>query len=317
MALKLEEKKVVVAEVNAVAAKALSVVGAENRGLTVTQMTDLRAKARKAGVYLRIVKNTLARKAVAGTSFECISPALKGPIVLAFSNDDPGAAARIVKAFAKDNDKLVTTLVSLGGQLLKPDSLERVAALPTRAQALSQMLGVLKAPIAKFVGTLAAPNSKLVRTLAAVLEAKKSGAAQAADELNLIHLETIMAVTKDEILDSISKMTVMEVVELIADMEKKFNVTAAAPVAAAAAGAGAAAAPAAEAQTEFTVTMTEFGANKVGVIKVIREITGLGLKEAKDLVEGAPSTVKEGIPKADADTIKKKLEDAGAKAAIK
>jgi large subunit ribosomal protein L7/L12 len=126
-----------------------------------------------------------------------------------------------------------------------------------------------------------------------------------------------MAVTKDEILDSISKMTVMEVVELIADMEKKFNVTAAAPVAAAAAGGGAAAAPAAEAQTEFTVTMTEFGANKVGVIKVIREITGLGLKEAKDLVEGAPSTVKEGIPKADADAIKAKLEAAGAKAAIK
>ena len=124
-----------------------------------------------------------------------------------------------------------------------------------------------------------------------------------------------MAVTKDEILDAISKMSVMEVVELISDMEKKFNVTAAAPVAAAAAGG--AAAPAAEAQTEFTVTMTEFGANKVGVIKVIREITGLGLKEAKDLVEGAPSTVKEGIPKADAETIKKKLEDAGAKAAIK
>ena len=126
-----------------------------------------------------------------------------------------------------------------------------------------------------------------------------------------------MAVTKDQILDSISKMTVMEVVELIADMEKKFNVTAAAPVAAAAVGGGGAAAPAAEAQTEFTVTMTEFGANKVGVIKVIREITGLGLKEAKDLVEGAPSTVKEGIPKADAETIKTKLEAAGAKAAIK
>lgn len=125
-----------------------------------------------------------------------------------------------------------------------------------------------------------------------------------------------MAVTKDEILDAISKMSVMDVVELIADMEKKFNVTAAAPVAAAAAG-GAAAAPVAEVQTEFTVTLTEFGANKVGVIKVIREITGLGLKEAKDLVEGAPSTVKESIPKADAEAIKKKLEDAGAKAAIK
>jgi len=176
MALKLEEKKVVVAEVNAVAAKALSVVGAENRGLTVTQMTELRAKARKEGVYLRIVKNTLARKAVAGTAFECIAPALKGPIVLAFSNDDPGAAARIVKAFAKDNEKLVTTLVSLGGQMLKPQDIDRVASLPTRAQAISKLLGVLQAPISKLVGTIAAPHAKLVRTLAALLELKKAEA---------------------------------------------------------------------------------------------------------------------------------------------
>jgi large subunit ribosomal protein L10 len=179
MALKLEEKKVVVAEVNAVAAKALAVVGAENRGLTVGQMTELRAKARKEGVYLRVVKNTLARKAVAGTPFECIATALKGPVVLAFSNDDPGAAARIVKAFAKDNEKLVTTLVSLGGQMLKPQDIDRVALLPTRAQAVSQLLGVLKAPISKLVGTIAAPHAKLVRTLAAVLEAKKGGAAAA------------------------------------------------------------------------------------------------------------------------------------------
>jgi large subunit ribosomal protein L7/L12 len=127
-----------------------------------------------------------------------------------------------------------------------------------------------------------------------------------------------MAVSKEDILDAIAKMSVMEVVELISDMEKKFGVTAAAPVAVAAAAGGAgAAAPAAEEQTEFTVTMSEFGANKVGVIKVIREITGLGLKEAKDLVEGVPSTVKEGVSKADAETIKKKLEDAGAKVAIK
>jgi large subunit ribosomal protein L7/L12 len=127
-----------------------------------------------------------------------------------------------------------------------------------------------------------------------------------------------MAVSKDDILDAISKMSVMEVVELISDMEKKFNVSAAAAVAVAAApGAAAAAAPAAEEKTEFNVTMSEFGANKVGVIKVIREITGLGLKEAKDLVEGVPSTVKEGVSKADAEAIKKKLEDAGAKVAIK
>ena len=128
-----------------------------------------------------------------------------------------------------------------------------------------------------------------------------------------------MAVSKDEILEAISNMSVLQVVELIADMEKKFGVTAAAPVAAAAApAAGAAAAAPAEEQTEFTVTLKEYPADKkVTVIKVIREITGLGLKEAKDLVEGVPSQVKESIPKADAEAIKKKLEDAGAAAEIK
>jgi large subunit ribosomal protein L7/L12 len=128
-----------------------------------------------------------------------------------------------------------------------------------------------------------------------------------------------MAVSKDEVLDAIAKMSVIEVVELIADMEKKFGVTAAAPVAMAAgpAAAGAAAAPAEE-QTEFTVTLKEYPADKkVTVIKVIREITGLGLKEAKDLVEGAPSTVKESISKADVEVIKKKLEEVGAKVEVK
>ena len=124
-----------------------------------------------------------------------------------------------------------------------------------------------------------------------------------------------MAASKEDILNAISNMTVMEIVDLVKMMEDKFGVTAAAPMAMVAAGA-AAAAPVVEEQTEFTVTMTSFGANKVGVIKVIREITGLGLKEAKDLVEGVPSMVKDSIPKADADALKKKLEDAGAAAEI-
>ena len=128
-----------------------------------------------------------------------------------------------------------------------------------------------------------------------------------------------MAASKEDILDAISNMSVMEIVDLVKMMEEKFGVTAAAPVAMVAAGAaaGGAAAPAAEEKTEFTVHMTSFGANKVGVIKVIREITGLGLKEAKDLVEGVPSVVKDSIPKADAEAIKKKLDDAGAAAEIK
>jgi len=126
-----------------------------------------------------------------------------------------------------------------------------------------------------------------------------------------------MAISKEELIDALSNLKVLEVVDLVKALEEKWGVSAAAAVAVAAAPAAGAAAPAAEEQTEFTVTMTSFGANKVGVIKVIREITGLGLKEAKDLVEGVPSQVKDGVPKAEADTIKKKLEEAGAAAEIK
>src|ERR1700739_454360 len=145
MTLNLEDKKALVAEVAAVASKAQSVVAAEYRGLTVGQMTELRAKARGQGVYMRVVKNTLARKALAGTSFESVGPRLKGPLVLAFSKDDPGAAARVVKDFAKSNEKLIATLVSLGGQILAGAHVAKVVSLPTREQALSMLLGTLKA----------------------------------------------------------------------------------------------------------------------------------------------------------------------------
>lgn len=177
MALKLEDKKALVAQVAEVAARAQSVVAAEYRGLTVGQMTELRAKARRQGVYMRVVKNTLARKALAGTSFESVGAKLKGPLVLAFSKDDPGAAARVVKDFAKAHDKLVATLVSLGGQVLSATELERVASLPTREQALSMLLGVLKAPMSKLVRTLAEPPAKLARTLAAVRDQKQAAGA--------------------------------------------------------------------------------------------------------------------------------------------
>ena len=177
MPLNLEDKKALVTEMSAVASKAQSVVAAEYRGLSVGQMTELRAKARASGVYMRVVKNTLARKALAGTSFETVGPKLKGPLVLAFSKDDPGAAARVVKAFAKDNDKLKATLVSLGGQVLPGTDIEKVASLPTREQALSQLLGLLKQPITKFVQTLAAPQTKLVRTLVALRDQKQSAGA--------------------------------------------------------------------------------------------------------------------------------------------
>jgi large subunit ribosomal protein L7/L12 len=126
-----------------------------------------------------------------------------------------------------------------------------------------------------------------------------------------------MAISKEELIDALSQLKVLEVVDLVKALEEKWGVSAAAAVAVSAAPGAAAAAPVVEEKTEFNVTMTSFGANKVGVIKVIREITGLGLKEAKDLVEGVPSSVKEGVPKAEAEAIKKKLEEAGAAAEIK
>jgi len=175
--LNLEDKKALVKEVAEVASTAQSVVAAEYRGITVSQMTELRAKARAQGVYMRVVKNTLARKAMVGTSFESLGAQLKGPLVLAFSKDDPGAAARVVKDFSKSNEKLVATLVSLGGDVLPGKDLEKVASLPTREQALSMLLGTLKAPIEKFVRTVAAPHTKLVRTVTAVRDAKQAAGA--------------------------------------------------------------------------------------------------------------------------------------------
>lgn len=174
MALTRAQKEAVVAEVADVAAKAYSVVGAEYRGITVERMTDLRAKAREAGVYLKVVKNTLARRAVEGTEFECTQDALVGPMMLAFSLEDPGAAARVIKAFAKDENALQVKMVSVGGKLLPAGDIERLATMPTREQALSMLMGTMKAPIEKLVRQLAAPQSKLVRTLVAVREQKEA-----------------------------------------------------------------------------------------------------------------------------------------------
>lgn len=174
MALNLEQKKAVVAEVAEVAAKALAAVAAEYRGLTVEEMTDLRVKARKSGVYVKVAKNTLVRKAVAGTEYECMQEALTGPILLAFSMDDPGAAARLVKDYSKDHSKLIARLVAVGGRLYDASELERLSKLPTYEQAIAMLMGVMKAQIAKFVRTLAEPHAKLVRTLAAVRDAKQA-----------------------------------------------------------------------------------------------------------------------------------------------
>lgn len=167
MALRLEDKKAFVKEVNAVAGESLSAVAAEYRGLTVAQMTALRKEARDAGVYLRVVKNTLARRAIEGTDFECMKESLRGPLLLAFAKDDPGAAARIIKNFGKSHEALKAVSLSVGGQLMEGSELSKLADLPSLDQARAMLLGVLEAPMSKLVRTLAEPPAMLARTLSA------------------------------------------------------------------------------------------------------------------------------------------------------
>ena len=172
MTLTLDAKKAVVEEVSAIASKAISAVVADYRGLTVNQMTQLRAQARKTGVYLRVVRNTLTRRAFQKTEFSCLSDMLVGPLFVALSMDSPSDAARLLKEFTKSFDKLEIKALSVGGKVYGADQLDMVASLPTRDEAIAKLMFVMRAPIEKFVRTLAEPHAKLVRTIAAVKDQK-------------------------------------------------------------------------------------------------------------------------------------------------
>ncbi|MDA8954112.1 50S ribosomal protein L10 [Pseudomonadales bacterium] len=174
MALRLEQKQQIVAEVNEVAASALSAVIADYRGLTVAEMTEMRVKARESGVYLRVVRNTLAKRAVEGTEYECLNDAFVGPTLLAFSQEDPGAAARLIKEYAKDYAELEVKALSIGGTLLNADQLDRVAKLPTLDEARSMLMSVMQAPVVKLARSLNEVPGKLVRTIAAVRDQKQA-----------------------------------------------------------------------------------------------------------------------------------------------
>lgn len=174
MALNLEDKKAIVAEVNEAASGALSAVIADYRGMTVEQMTNLRKQGREQGVYLRVVRNTLARRAVAGTEFECLSDSLVGPTIFALSLEDPGAAARLLKDHAKEIEALEVKALAVGGMVYPASEIDRLAKLPTREQALGMLAGVLQAPVAKFAQTLNEVPSKFARALAAVKEQKEA-----------------------------------------------------------------------------------------------------------------------------------------------
>jgi len=174
MALNLEQKKAVVEEVSAVVRQAHSIVGAEYRGLTVSELTKLRTAARKQNVVIKVVKNSLTRLATKGTEFECMNDQLTGPLILGFSMEDPGSAGRLFKDSAKEFAKLEVKLFAVGGEVHPGSEIDRLASLPTRDQAISLLMAVMKAPVEKFVRTLNEPHAKLVRTIAAVRDQKQA-----------------------------------------------------------------------------------------------------------------------------------------------
>lgn len=176
MALALEDKKAIVASVNETATNALSLVVADARGVDVASMTALRKLARENQVDLRVVRNTLARRAFEGTEFECVVEALKGPSLFGFSMEDPGAAARLFKDFAKENSKFEVKVLSVGGQSLEASQIDALAKLPTRDQALAQLAATMIAPVTKLVRTFNEVPTKVTRVVAAVRDQKQDAA---------------------------------------------------------------------------------------------------------------------------------------------
>ena len=174
MPLTLQQKQGVVSEVTEVAKQAHSVIAAEYQGLTVGEMTQLRIKARESNVHLRVVKNSLARRAFEGTDYGCMCDVLQGQMVYAFSMEDPGGAARVLKDYADTNKNLVVRLIAFGGELLDPSEIKRLASLPTYDQAISLLMAVMKAPVEKLVRTMNDVPGRLTRTIAAVRDQKQA-----------------------------------------------------------------------------------------------------------------------------------------------
>lgn len=311
--MKKEEKVTTVAALAEKFGRARLAILTECVGLPVNQVTELRKQLRGVKAEYRIVKNTLAARAAEGTVLVGLKPHLKGPTGVVIGYDDPVLPTKVLKDFIgaeKREEKIKMTAGVLEGKLLQPADLVAVAKLPKKEVLIAMLLSAMQGPIRGVVYTLSAVLSKFVRVIAAIQDKRKGEGDMPATEGKL---------SQEELIKAIEGMSVLDLAELVKGLESRFGVTAAAPVAVAAAPAagGGAAAPAEE-KTSFDVILASAPADKkIQIIKVVRELTNLGLKEAKDLVEGAPKPVKTGVAKDEADTMKKKLEESGAKVEVK
>ncbi len=312
--MKKTEKSEVVATLHERFSRARIAIVSECAGMPVNQVNDLRKKLREAQAHMHVVKNTLAIRALGDTSLVPLQPLFKGQSVLVIGYDDPVLPTKVVRDFIKAEKcekNLQIKGAVLDGEELDPVRLSSVADLPSKSELLAMLLSAFQGPIRGFVVGLNQIVRGFVAVLAAIQEnkSKKGEGEMATKEAKL---------SKEDIIDGVSNMSVLELSELVKDLEEKFGVTAAAPVGVVAAAPGAGAGAAAEEKTEFDVILTGAPADKkIQAIKVVREITGLGLKEAKDLVEGVPKPVKEGASKEEADAIQKKLQEVGATVEVK
>ena len=309
--MKKEEKATAVAELHEKFSRAKLAVMTECSGLPVNDITELRKQLRGAKAEFRVVKNTLAARAVDGTTLVEAKPYFKGPLALMIGYDDPVLPAKILRDFIKGEkreEKIKIAIGVLDGKLMQPAQVAAMASLPPKLVLLAMLLSTMQGPVRGLVYTLNGVLGKFVRVLAAIQGTKKGDSAMSATQSKL---------SKDEFIAAIEGMSVIELSELVKGLETRFGVTAAAPMAVAAAPAAGGGA-AAEEKTSFDVILVSAPADKkIQVIKAVRELTNLGLKEAKDLVEGAPKPVKTGVAKEESDTMKKKLEESGAKVEIK
>ena len=290
--MKKEEKATAVAELTEKFSRARLAIVTECAGLPVNHVTELRKQLRGAKAEYKVVKNTLAIRAAEGTTVAGLKASLKGPTGVVIGYDDPVLPTKILKDF------------------ITAEKREAVAKLPKKEVLIAMLLSAMQGPIRGVVYTLNAVLTKFVRVIAAIQDKRKGEGDMSA---------TATKLSQEELIKAIESMSVLDLAELVKGLENRFGVTAAAPVAVAAAPAagGAAAAPAEE-KTAFDVILASAPADKkIQVIKVVRELTNLGLKEAKDLVEGAPKPVKTGATKEESDAMKKKLEESGAKVEIK
>lgn len=310
--MKKDLKAPAVAELAEIFGRARIAILTESVGLPVNQVTELRKQLRGVKAEYRIMKNTLAIRASEGTGLSGLKAHLKGPTGMVIGYDDPVLPAKILRDWIgaeKREEKIKVTVGVLEGKLVQAADLAAIAKLPKKEVLIAMLLSAMQGPIRGVVYTLSAVLSKFVRVVAAIQDKKKGEGDMSA---------TTTKFSQEELIKAIEGMSVLDLAELVKGLETRFGVTAAAPVAMAAAPAAGGAAAAAEEKTSFDVILVSAPADKkIQVIKVVRELTSLGLKEAKDLVEGAPKPVKTGATKEESDTMKKKLEESGAKIEIK